>query len=61
MTKEQFKRIASDGVERILMISDDLWDTGFPMISFTVNDHGSRVRVVIGIEEADNGEDGDHC
>jgi hypothetical protein len=59
--KERFRTLAMDGVEKILSIPDDIWeDDVYPLITMTVRDGvNSRCRVIVGMEEVDDGKDRD--
>lgn len=55
MTKEQFRRLAHDAVETLLSMPDDLWESGFPMLS--LKHKGSEEAVFVGIKETNREDD----
>ena len=55
MTKEQFRRLAHDAVETLLSMPDDLWASGFPMLS--LKHKGSEEAVFVGIKETNREDD----
>lgn len=55
MTKDEFQRLARDAIETLLSMPDDLWASGFPMLSLKYK--GSEEAVFVGIKESEKKED----
>lgn len=51
MTKDEFARLTRDAIETLVSMPDDLWDSGFPMLS--LKRKGSAEAVVVGIKESE--------
>lgn len=55
MTKDEFQRLAKDAIETLIRMPDDLWGSGFPMLSLKLK--GSEEAVFVGIKESERRED----
>lgn len=55
MTKDEFQRLARDAIETLLSMPDDLWASGFPMLS--LKHKGSEEAVFVGIKETNREDD----
>ena len=61
VSKEQFRRVAMGAIDTLTQMFDDVWEMGCPMSMITLkrDADGEQFRVVVGIEEVDNGQDDD--
>ena len=61
ISKDKFREVATGAIASLTSMFDDIWETGYPKAIITMKSEtdGSRVRVVVGIEEVYDGEDRD--